>query len=121
MEKTFESPLGYKEIKPVNPKGHQPWLFTGKTDAEAEAPILCPPDVKSQLIRKDPDAEKDWRQEEKGTTEDEELDGITELMDMSLSKLQEIVKVWKPGMLPFMMLQSVRYDWVTEQQQLLNL
>ena len=118
----LESPLDCKEIKPVDPKGNLSWIFIGRTDAEAEAPILWPPDEKSWLIfRKDPDAEKDWRQEEKGTTEDEELDGITELMDMSLSKLQEIVKVWKPGMLPFMMLQSVRYDWVTEQQQLLNL
>ena len=118
----LESPLDCKEIKPVDPKGNLSWIFIGRTDAEAEAPILWPPDEKSWLIfRKDPDAEKDWRQEEKGTTEDEELDGITELMDMSLSKLQETVKVWKPGMLPFMMLQSVSYDWVTEQQQLLNL
>ena len=68
LEKTLESPLNCKEIKPVNPKGHQPWIFIGRTDAEA--PILWPPDVKSQLIRKDPDAGKDWRQEEKGMTED---------------------------------------------------
>ena len=60
-----------KEIKPVNPKGNQPWIFIGRTDAEAEAPTLWPPDVKSQLIRKDPDAEKDWGQEEKRATEDE--------------------------------------------------
>ena len=63
--------LGLQEIKPVNPKGNQPWIFTGRTDALAGAPILWPPDAKSQLIRKDPDAGKDWRQEEKGTTEDE--------------------------------------------------
>ena len=63
------SPLDYKEIKPVNPKGNQPWLFIGRTDAEAETPILWPHDMKSWLIRKDPDAGKDWRQEEKGTTE----------------------------------------------------
>ena len=69
LEKTLESPLDCKEIKPVNPKGNQPWIFIGRTDAEAEAPILWPPDAKSWLIRKDPDAGKDWGQEEKGTTE----------------------------------------------------
>ena len=70
VEKTLESPLDCKEIKPVNPNGNQPCIFIGRTDAEAEGPILWPPDVKSWLIRKDPDAEKDWRQEEKGMTED---------------------------------------------------
>ena len=69
LEKTFESPLDCMEIKPVNPKGNQSWIFTGRTDAEAEAPILWPPDMKNWLIGKDPDAGKDWRQEEKGTTE----------------------------------------------------
>ena len=71
LEKTLESPLDCKEIQLVHPKGSQSWIFTGRTDAEAEAPILWPPDVKSWLIGKDPDAGKDWRQEEKGTTEDE--------------------------------------------------
>ena len=71
LEKTLESPLDCKEIKPVHPKGNQPWIFIGRTDAEAEVPILWPPDVKSQLIRKEPDVGKDWSQEEKGTTEDE--------------------------------------------------
>ena len=71
LEKTLERPLDCKEIKPVNPKGNQSWIFIGRTDAEAEAPILWPPDVKSQLIGKDPDAEKDWRQEEKWAAEDE--------------------------------------------------
>ena len=71
LEKTLESPLDSKEIKPVNPKGDQPWLFVGMTDAEAEAPILGPPGTKSQLIEKDPDGGKDWGQEEKGVTEDE--------------------------------------------------
>ena len=70
-EKTLESPFDSKEIKPVNPKGNQPWIFIGRTDAEAEAPTLWPPDVKNWLIRKDPDAGKDWRWEEKGMTEDE--------------------------------------------------
>ena len=71
LEKTLESPLDCKEIKPVNPKGNQSWVFIGRTDAEGETLILWPPDVKSWLIEKDPDAGKDWRQEEKGTTEDE--------------------------------------------------
>ena len=65
LEKTLESPLGCKEIKPVNPTGNQSWIFTGRTDAEAETPILWPPDMKSQLIRKEPDSGKDWRQKEK--------------------------------------------------------
>ena len=93
LEKTLESPLDCKEIKPVNPKGNQSWIFIGRTDAEAEAPILWPPDAKNWLIKKDPHAGKDWRQEEKGTTEDEMAsnDGITDSMNMSLSKLWELV------------------------------
>ena len=71
LEKTLESPLDGKEMKPVKSKGNHPWIFIGKTDADAEDPILWPPDVKSWLIGKDPDAGKDWGQEEKGTTEDE--------------------------------------------------
>ena len=71
LEKMLESALDCKEVQPVNPKGDQSWVFIGRTDAEAETPMLLPPDVKSWLIRKDPDAGKDWRQEEKGTTEDE--------------------------------------------------
>ena len=71
LEKTLESPLDYKEIKPVNLKGNQPWIFIGRLDAEAEALILWPPVVKCRLIGKDPDAGKDWRQEEQGATEDE--------------------------------------------------
>ena len=71
LEKTLECPLDCMEIKPVNPKGNQPWLFTGRTDAEAETPILWPPDAKSQLIWKDPDVGKGWKQKEKGMTEDE--------------------------------------------------
>ena len=70
LEKTLESRLDCKEIKPVNPKGNQPWIFIGRTDAEAEAPRLWLPDTMNWLIRKDPDTGKDWRQEEKGTTED---------------------------------------------------
>ena len=71
LGKTLESPLDNKEIQPVHPKGNQPWIFIGRTDAEAEAPVLWPPDVKNWLIWKDPDAGKDWRWEEKGMTEDE--------------------------------------------------
>ena len=71
LEKTLESPLDYKETKPVNPKGNQCWIFIGRTDAETEAPILWPPDVKNWLIGKDPDPGQDWRQEERGTIEDE--------------------------------------------------
>ena len=71
LEKTLESPLDYKEIQPIHPKGNWSWIFIGRTDGEAETPILWPPDVKSWLIGKDPDAGKVWRQQAKGTTEDE--------------------------------------------------
>ena len=70
-KKTLESPLDSKEIKPVHPKGNQSWIFIERTDAEAKTPIIWSPDAKNWLFGKDPDAEKDWKQEEKGTTEDE--------------------------------------------------
>ena len=70
LEKILESPLDCKEIQPVHPEGDQSWVFTGRTDAEAEIPILWPPDGRSGLTVKDPDAGRDWGQEEKGTTED---------------------------------------------------
>ena len=89
LEETLESPLDSKEIKPVNPKRYQSWIFIGRIDAEA--PILWPPDVKSWLIGKDPDAGKDWRQEEKGMTEDEMVGWHHHSMDMSLSKLWELI------------------------------
>ena len=94
LEKTLESPLDFKEIQSVwFLKGDQSWVFIGRTDVEAEIPILWPPDAKSWLTWKDPDAEKDWGQEEKGTTEDEmrRLDGITDSMDMGLGRLRELV------------------------------
>ena len=75
LEKTLESPLDFKEIKPVNPKGNQSWILIGRTDVVAETPILWPPDAKNWLAGKDPDAGKDWRQTEKGTTEDETVGG----------------------------------------------
>ena len=71
LEKTLESPLDYKKIKPIIPKENQPWIFSGRTDAESETPIIWPPDAKNWLIWKDPDVGKDWRWEEKGMTEDE--------------------------------------------------
>ena len=89
LEKTLESPLDYKKIKPVNPKGNQSWIFIGRTDAEAETPVLWLPDEKSWLIGKDPEAGKDWGQEQKQATEDEMVE---------LSKLWEILKdreVWQ--------------------------
>ena len=88
LEKTLESPLCFKEIQPVHPKGNHSWIFIGRTDAEAETSILCPPDVKSWLIWKAPDAGREWRQEEKGATEDE-MDGwhLPSQWTLSLSKL----------------------------------
>ena len=91
LEKTLESPLDYKEIQPNHPKGNQSWIFIGRTDVEAETPILWPPDGKSWLILKDPDAGKEWRQEEKWMAEEEVVGWFTDWMDMSLSKLWELV------------------------------
>ena len=92
LDKTLESPLDCKEIKPVNSKGNQSWIFIGRTDAKAEGPILWPPDAKRWLIWKDPDAGKDWRQEETGSTEDEIIRCYHRSMDVSFSKLWEMVK-----------------------------
>ena len=112
LEKTLERPLECKEIQPVNSKGSQSWIFIGRTDAEAEAPILWPPDVKNWLIGKDPDAGKDWRQEEKGMTEDEMV-GRHHWLDGHEFKQAPGVWWWtgKPGMLQSMGLQRVGPDW----------
>ena len=92
LKKTLEIPLKSKEIKPVNPKDSQPWIFIGRTDAEAETPILWPPDAKSQLIGMRMYAGRDWEQEENGRQRMRWLDGISDSTDMSLSKFREIVK-----------------------------
>ena len=92
LERILDSPLDNKEIQPVNPKGHQGWILIQRTDAEAETPILWPPDVKKWFTGKDPDAGKDWRQQEKGVAEDEMVKCITDSMNMNLGKLQEIVE-----------------------------
>ena len=114
LKKTLESPLDCKEIQPVHSKGDQSWVFIGRTDAKAESPILWPPHMKSWLIGKDPDARRDWGQEEKGTTEDE----------MWMASPTRWAWVWvssrswwwtgRPIVLRFTGLQRVGHDWATE-------
>ena len=114
LEETLESPLDYKEIQPVPPKGNQYWIFTGRTDTAAEALILWPPDANNWLIGKDPDAGKDWRREEKGTAG----------WDGWMASPTQWTWVWvnsgswwwtgNPGVLQSMGSKRVRHDWVTE-------
>ena len=113
LEKTLESPLDCKEIQPVHPKGNRSWVFIGRTDVEAETPILCPPDAKNWLIWNNPDAGKDWGQEEKGPMEDEMVRWYHRLNGHEFG--------WTPGvgdgqggLLRFMGLQRVWHDLVTE-------
>ena len=114
LEKTLESPLDSKEIKPVNPKGNPPWIVIGRTDAEA--PILWPPDVKSWLIGKDLDAGNDWGQEEKGTTEDQMVGWHHRLNGHEFEQALGDGKgqTGKHGVLQSMGWQRVGHDWVTE-------
>ena len=118
LEKTLENPLSCKEIQPVHPKGNQSWIFIGRTDTEAETPILWPPNTKNWPIGKDPDPGKDWRREEKATTEDD------------MASLTLWTQVWvsfgswwwtgRPGVLQSMGSQRVRLDWVTELTELIK-
>ena len=115
LEKTLESPLDCKEIQPVHPKGNQSWIFIGRTDAEAETPVLWPPDAKNWFTGKDPDAGKDWRWEEKGVTEDEmvgwhhRLDGHEFEQALGVGDGQVSL-----GVLQSMGLQRVGHYWATE-------
>ena len=115
LNKTLESPLDCKEIQPVNPKGNQRLIFFGRTDAEAETPILWPPDVKNWLTGKDPDAGKDWRQEEKGMRE-EEMVGCHHWLEGHRVWASSGSWWWtgKPGMLQSMGSQRVGHDWATK-------
>ena len=115
LEKTPESPLDCKDIQPVHPKGNQSWIFIGRTDAEAETPILWPPDAKSWLIWKYPDPGKDWGQEEKGTTEDEMV-GWHHWLNRHGFRWNSRSLWWtrRPGLLWFMGSQRVGHDWMTE-------
>ena len=114
LKKTLESPLDCKEIQSVNPKGNQSWIFIGKTDAKAETPILWPPDGKNWLIWKTLMLGRIEGWGRRGRQRMRWLNGITDTMDMSLSKLWELAMDREPGVLQSMGSQRVRHDWVTE-------
>ena len=115
LEKTLESPLDCKEIQPVHPEGNQSWIFIGRTDAEDLAPILWLPDAKNCLIRKDPDGGNDWRQEEKGTTEDEKVGWHQQLDGHKFDQASGVDDgQGKLGVLQSMGSQKVRHGWVPE-------
>jgi len=121
LEKTLESPLDCKEIQPVHPKGDQSWVFIGRTDAKAETPIFWPPDAKSWLIWRDPDAGKDWGQEERGMTEDEMVGWHHWLSGRGFGSTSNSGSWWwtgRPGMLQFVGSQRVGHDWATKLTEL---
>ena len=118
LEKTLKSPLDSKEIKPIDPKGNQLWIFIGRTDAEA--PMLWPPDAKSRLIGKDPDTGKDWRQKEKWATEDEMVRSPHQLHRHEFEQTPGASEgTGKPGVLQSMGSQTVGHDLATDQQSYL--